>query len=190
VTLASTWLSSEIEQLDTRCLAHLYGGPHGGNCHWAVIAISVVGGGWGMVGLLPLFASARSRPLAASLSAVLLTTTWLVFCLKRIVGRVRPCNSLPGIRALWDSPTDYSFPSGHTTGSFAFAAFVVTYVCVGRPLRPIGIIGSLVGVAFATAVGVSRIYLGVHFPSDVAGSALLGIVLGVGGAHLRPRSGK
>jgi len=178
------WVSSALRELDSSALRHLYGGSHVGALTWAMIGVTVLGGGWGMLGLVPLLGWARSRHFAASLTLVLLTAAGVVFELKRVFGRVRPCFVVPGVRALWGSPTDYSFPSGHTAGSFTFATFVVTFFWLRRPRSRIELGASVAVVLFAACVGVSRIYLGVHFASDVLGSALLGTFFGVAGAFL------
>ena len=65
-------------------------------------------------------------------------------------------------------PVDSSFPSGHTAGSFAAATALATFYPRDRPLL----------MTAASAVGVSRIYLGHHFPSDVAVGAALGSLIG------------
>jgi membrane-associated phospholipid phosphatase len=84
--------------------------------------------------------------------------------IKVVIGRRRPViEDLPHLMA---TPTGLSFPSSHSTSSFAAAqAF--------GPLLPRG---PLLGAAAAMAF--SRLYLGVHYPSDVAAGAALGTVLG------------
>ena len=87
--------------------------------------LTVIGSGWGGLMVLPLFASPRTRAFAASLSAVLATTGIVVFVLKAIVQRKRPYLVVPGVHPrIFEAPTDFSFPSGHAAGSFAFAMFV------------------------------------------------------------------
>jgi undecaprenyl-diphosphatase len=69
---------------------------------------------------------------------------------------------------------DTSFPSGHTAGSFAAAVALASFYPRDAPLV----------LAIASAVGVSRVYLGHHFPSDVVAGAGLGTAIGLGVARL------
>jgi membrane-associated phospholipid phosphatase len=91
---------------------------------------------------------------------------------KAAFGRIRP--------DLWLSPapeTTYSFPSGHAMGSMAMVAALVVLLWPTRWRGP----ALLLGVPFVVLVGVSRMYLGVHYPSDIlAGwAAAVAWVLGV-----------
>ena len=80
---------------------------------------------------------------------------------KLAVRRRRP--ELPGLPALTSTPTGLGFPSAHATSSFA-GAFV--YSRLGLPRAPL--------YALAGALAASRVYLGVHYPSDVLAGSVLG----------------
>lgn len=101
----------------------------------------------------------------------------LIVCngiLKPIVARIRPFDVNTTIQLLIPHPTDFSFPSGHTAASFtAVSALFFT----GRKIW----IPSLV---LALLIAFSRIYLYVHYPSDVIAGALLGCILGYIGYKL------
>lgn len=83
--------------------------------------------------------------------------------LKPMIARVRPYDLL-GYEILVPRLADFSFPSGHTSASFAAATAI--YAMNKR--------WGIVVFIFATLMGFSRLYLGVHFPSDVFAGALLG----------------
>ncbi|HEX7663615.1 MAG TPA: phosphatase PAP2 family protein, partial [Polyangiaceae bacterium] len=92
------------------------------------------------------------------------------------------------VHVLWSvAPKDFSFPSGHTTGAFTFAAFVIVFGWKRWSLstRLWTTVGALL---FAFGVGVSRVYLGFHFPSDVIGAAIVGAIIGVWGARFFTRA--
>ena len=101
----------------------------------------------------------------------------LVSCniiLKPLVGRLRPFAVNTAVELLTAPPLDASFPSGHTAASFAVVFALKT---AGSPLwKPV--------LAVAVVIAFSRLYLYVHWPSDVLGGALLGAVVGWAGAKL------
>lgn len=88
---------------------------------------------------------------------------------KRLFSRARPFVCLSQVTMLVLPPDEFSFPSGHTA-----AAFVVATV-VGLSLTGLLVLLTVV----AMLIGVSRVYLGVHYPSDVAAGAMLGVLSGV-----------
>ena len=90
--------------------------------------------------------------------------------LKNMFRRIRPFNVMLDLMALVPKPGSYSFPSGHTTTAFAAA----TVIAIFLP-RKYGILGYIL----AALIGFSRMYLGVHYPTDVLVGIILGIFIGI-----------
>lgn len=178
--------------LDVRIFVYLHTTFGAGGWLALMSVLSVIGSGWGALMILPLFAAPPTRRFAASLTAVLGVTAIAVFVLKAIVQRKRPYLVVPGVHArIFEAPTDFSFPSGHAAGSFAFAMFVAIVLVRHAIYEPTKkkrrIVLSAVALVAAFGVAMSRCALGVHFPLDVTAGALLGSAFGALGArwHLR-----
>ena len=90
--------------------------------------------------------------------------------IKHVVKRIRPCHSLDDDEQLINRPRFYSFPSGHTTASFAMVGVSVLR-CQVITFVPIIILASL--------ISFSRIYLRVHYLTDVIAGVLLGTSCGM-----------
>ena len=88
--------------------------------------------------------------------------------LKPLVARIRPCNVVKNINMLIPIPKDFSFPSGHT--AVAFAVTSALCFCKNKIWIPSALLSLL--IAF------SRMYLYVHYPSDILGGVLLGVLVG------------
>ena len=86
--------------------------------------------------------------------------------LKNIVMRPRPCLLMPDFPLLIGVPTDYSFPSGHTVSSFV-SAFVLL-----KGNRKMGVFA----LVLAAILAFSRMYLFVHFPTDILGGILVAYI--------------
>lgn len=96
--------------------------------------------------------------------------------IKPLVMRPRPCDVSTAIDLLIACPKTSSFPSGHTTASFAAASALA----FGKAPRKL-----VIPVAVAAFVmGFTRLYLYVHYPSDVLAGAVLGVLLGFAAASL------
>lgn len=89
-------------------------------------------------------------------------------CLKNLIARPRPCWRDDSVFMLISVPTDYSFPSGHTLAS-AIGATVLT-----KTDRRFG----WAAIPVALIIAFSRLYLFVHFPSDILAGAVLGVIIG------------
>ena len=174
---------------DREAFFAVYGGANG---TWGsfMIALTLFGGGWSALALAPMIGNARTSRFAASLALALAVQAVLVWVLKRVVGRVRPWIAL-GLPQPIGAPHDPSFPSGHAAGSFCVAAFLALALPAIRPASPC-LRGIAVGLAavLAALVATSRVYLGAHFPSDVAVGALLGALVGANGARLYAAHGR
>jgi len=108
------------------------------------------------------------RAAVASVAAMLFAVGAVQGPIKRRLRRQRPFTHEVA-RVVGRRPLDFSFPSGHTAGSFAAAAALSCFYPRDAPL--------LLGTA--AAVGASRVYLGMHFPSDVLVGAGLGAAVGL-----------
>lgn len=90
--------------------------------------------------------------------------------LKNLFARPRPWLDVAGLVALIEEHDPNSFPSGHTTSAFAFAAAL----CFAAPKRWM----KYAAVIAAILMGFSRLYVGVHYPSDVLAGVVIGFVAG------------
>jgi undecaprenyl-diphosphatase len=109
------------------------------------------------------------RHLGLRLGAATLGATLVSQALKRSLTRARPDASIDGFEALALNPDKFSFPSGHTA-----AAFAVAVAWAGEPFN----LGPL-ALLLATGIGLSRVYLGAHYPLDVAAGGALGVSAGL-----------
>ena len=149
----------------------------------AALAVTSLGG-WAvaivmMLGMVVYFAICRRR--IDALIALLSGAPVLVgFFLKEAVGRARPEFFLTGAE-----PSSLSFPSGHSLFAMVFGGLLI--VMVGDLCEPVRLrraVQVAVGLLIL-AVGASRVYLGVHWPSDVVGGYLFGIMALLGLVWLR-----
>ena len=118
---------------------------------------------------LLLFPRTRKYGLAAALALVIGALLCNV-TLKPLVARLRPFEIADTMRQLLiDPPSDFSFPSGHTKSSFAAA----TALAAARAR------GGLAAMILAAVIAFSRLYLYVHYPTDVIAGALIGAFSGL-----------
>lgn len=131
-----------------------------GNAGWIWIAAAV---------LLLLFKKTRKHGITLALGLIMcLVLNNLT--LKNLIARQRPFDYDPSIQLIIPKPGEFSFPSGHTLSSF-MAATVLWYADKKRFGIP--------AVAVASLMGFSRLYLQVHYLTDVVGGVVLGIIFGI-----------
>jgi len=105
------------------------------------------------------------------------STAVLNLALKKIFRRPRPFQMHVSLTPVY-KPSQYSFPSGHTSASFSTA----TALTMAYPKWYVAAPSFL----WAGTVGYSRMYLGVHYPTDVAAGAILGAGTALGFGFIRP----
>ena len=136
-------------------------------------------GEYGLIWILPTaallcFPKTRRGGMACA-AALILEFLLCNLILKNAVARVRPYDAFPFLQAIGKIPTDLSFPSGHSTS--AFAAATAMALCFGKK-------AGIPALFLAALIALSRLYAGVHYPSDVLAGAVLGVLCGVLGAMI------
>lgn len=103
------------------------------------------------------------------LAAILIDVVLCNGILKQVFARIRPCDVNMAVSLLIPRPTDYSFPSGHT--AVAFAAVSALLFSGDKVIwKP--------ALALAVLIAFSRLYLYVHYPTDILGGILVGVLAG------------
>ncbi|WP_410877290.1 phosphatase PAP2 family protein [Nocardia sp. A7] len=113
----------------------------------------------------------RNVPVAALVGITSLGAGVLVWVIKRLVGRHRP----PDESRLVFEPS-LSYPSGHTLGSTVVVGIVAIVLIPRLTKRWVRVAATVLAVAFPVAVGLSRIYLGVHWTTDVLAGWIIGLM--------------
>ena len=138
---------------------------HLGDGGWLWIAIGV---------LLLLFKKTRVAGFSVLISLAI-NALFTNITLKDLIARPRPFHVSDAIMPLIAHPSSFSFPSGHTSGSLtaAFALYKTMPKKIGVP-----------AMILASLIGLSRIYVGVHYPTDVIGGLAVAIVSSIWGCFL------
>ena len=105
-----------------------------------------------------------------SLVALLVSFLLNNLILKDVVGRIRPYEVISGLELLVNPATDLSFPSGHAGNSFAVA--VVLFQKLPRKY-------GIPALVLASLIGISRLYIGIHYPTDVLAGAVIGTLIAI-----------
>ena len=132
----------------------------------------------GLAGVLLLLPKYR-RAGAAVLTGLLLEVLCCNLLLKPLVARVRPCGINTAVQLLIARPEDFSFPSGHTGASFAA---VSALFASGNKLW-------IPALLLAALIAFSRLYLYVHYPTDILAGIVIGVMSGWTGQKLISMAG-
>jgi undecaprenyl-diphosphatase len=124
--------------------------------------------------LIVLILAYFDRPdLALCVLIAVVISSLYVMVAKELIALPRPFVVITDLQVAY-FPSGYSFPSGHTAG--AFAAFSAWCFRERRHYLPL--------LGFATIIGISRVYIGVHYPMDVLAGAVVGLIMGYAVAQL------
>lgn len=136
-------------------------------------AITFLGdGGWFWILLAVVLLIMKKTRKAGAAAAIALVIGALItnVCLKNMVARVRPYDTYSALIPIVTKPIDWSFPSGHTCASFA-SAFVYFRLLPKKY--------GISALVLACMIAFSRLYLGVHYPTDVLAGFLIGLLASV-----------
>jgi membrane-associated phospholipid phosphatase len=120
-----------------------------------------------------------NRTLAYELILGTMILGLIVQTMKILIHRTRPYIKLQNIRIIGSRASGQSFPSGHTSQAFFLATLLSHYIGAGVYTGAFFMIAAL--------VGVTRIYVGMHYPRDVLGGAMVGTVWGLVGVIINSR---
>jgi len=156
-----------IQTLDTQILLFIQDNVRGGVLNAVMVFFTYLGEKgfvWLVLGAAMLITKKHRRSGVYLIACIALCFLVGELIVKNLVARPRPFLTIPELTALVRRPTSWSFPSGHACASFA-CAFALTWRYKGR------------GAWFyilAVLIAVSRLHVGVHYPSDILAGALIG----------------
>lgn len=159
VVAGDLWFENMLLNIRTSLLIHIF--------NWITLL-----GNAGVVMVLAAIAlvflyTKRYKAHAAGLVIALVGAAATDYAMKTLIARARPSGLIPSI-----IETTFSFPSGHATVAMALYGFAAYILCALFPARKPFIVATAVLVI--GIIGFSRLYLGLHFPSDVIAGYILG----------------
>lgn len=146
---------------------------------WKTIThLGDAGWSWIMLGIVLLIPKKTRKAGIAALAALAIGALITNVALKNIIARIRPYEVVEGLKLLIEPQSDFSFPSGHTCASIGAALAMYPFLerKWGIPL-----------VILAVLISLSRLYVGVHYPTDVLGGAVVGAFAAWGAVRIVKR---
>ena len=133
---------------------------------------------WIILGIVLLIPKKTRKAGIAALAALAIGALITNVALKNIIARIRPYEVVEGLKLLIEPQSDFSFPSGHTCASIGAALAMYPFLerKWGIPL-----------VILAVLISLSRLYVGVHYPTDVLGGAVVGAFAAWGAVRIVKR---
>lgn len=129
---------------------------------------------WIAISLVLLCFKKTRRAGAAGLLGLLFSLLVNNMILKNLFARTRPYEVVDGLILIGNRATDFSFPSGHTGSSFAAAVAIFKTLGKGRARWLL--------IVFAALMAFTRLYIGIHFPTDILGGLITGTLCGLAAA--------
>ncbi len=157
-----------IQDIDINILIFIQEKMHTALMNKVMPVITSLGSGglvWVIITILLLISNKYKKVGMIMALSLILVTILGEGIIKHVVQRTRPCVDVPTMKMLVKIPKSYSFPSGHTAASFAAAGVLMIN------LKKYG----LYALLLASLIAFSRLYLFVHYPSDVLVGAILGL---------------
>lgn len=158
-----------IQSFDNNILIFIKNNMHGFIMDRAMVAVTALGNVglvWIVIAVLLLINKKYRNIGFMVLGTLILSTILGEGVIKHLVQRIRPSASIPAAKLLIAKPLSYSFPSGHATSSFAATGILSKYFKNYAP--------EFFGLA--SLIAFSRLYLYVHYPTDVLAGIILGLI--------------